>query len=341
MAVPFDPERLAVEGEAVALLEGVRDSPTIAADFAVSATGTLVYVPAAPAASALVWVDRSGQVVERAIRDLVQDPRPRLSPGGSQVAVRTGPVNDQAVWIHDLRGRPPILLADDGNYSWPVWSPDGSQVAFTSNRSGTWDLYTTPVDGSVNEPRPLRSVPGSVFLWSQGELIAQRSPADASDIDIVSVPLNFNSDVRDVVATEDEEFHASLSPDGRWLAYVSTRTGQPEVWVRGYTEGVPRRISGNGGREPHWSSDGRELFYLEGIAMMAVSVTTADEFSFELPVQLFVAATQRILTGSQMSSYDVARDGRFLMIEPLDATGASIVVVQNWFEELKKRVPRN
>jgi hypothetical protein len=75
--------------------------------------------------------------------------------------------------------------------------------------------------------------------------------------------------------------------------------------------------------------------------MMAVSVSTEGELSFEPPMQLFVATTQRILTGSQVSSYDVARDGRFLMIEPLDATGASIVVVQNWFEELKRRVPRD
>jgi serine/threonine-protein kinase len=341
MAVPFDTERLAIAGEAVALLEGVRDSPTIAADFALSATGTLVYVPAAPAASALVWVDRSGQVVERAIPDLALDPRPSLSPDGRQVAVRTGPVNDQAVWIYDLGGRPPILLADDGNYSWPVWSPDGSQVAFNSNRSGSWDLYTTPVDGSVGEPRPLRPITGGVFLWSQGELIAQRSPADASDIDIVAVPLDSNSDVRDVVATEDEEFHPALSPDGHWLAYVSTRTGLPEVLVKGYPDGVARRLSLNGGREPRWSADGRELFYLQGSAMMAVSVSTEGELSFEPPMQLFVATTQRILTGSQVSSYDVARDGRFLMIEPLDATGASIVVVQNWFEELKRRVPRD
>jgi serine/threonine-protein kinase len=250
-------------------------------------------------------------------------------------------VNDQAVWIYDLGGRPPILLADDGNYSWPVWSPDGSQVAFNSNRSGSWDLYTTPVDGSVGEPRPLRPITGGVFLWSQGELIAQRSPADASDIDIVAVPLDSNSDVRDVVATEDEEFHPALSPDGHWLAYVSTRTGLPEVLVKGYPDGVARRLSLNGGREPRWSADGRELFYLQGSAMMAVSVSTEGELSFEPPMQLFVATTQRILTGSQVSSYDVARDGRFLMIEPLDATGASIVVVQNWFEELKRRVPRD
>jgi Tol biopolymer transport system component len=155
------------------------------------------------------------------------------------------------------------------------------------------------------------------------------------------VPLDSNSDVRDVVATEDEEFHPALSPDGHWLAYVSTRTGLPEVLVKGYPDGVARRLSLNGGREPRWSADGRELFYLQGSAMMAVSVSTEGELSFEPPMQLFVATTQRILTGSQVSSYDVARDGRFLMIEPLDATGASIVVVQNWFEELKRRVPRD
>jgi len=145
------------------------------------------------------------------------------------------------------------------------------------------------------------------------------------------------------VVTADGEFDAALSPNGRWLAYASDRTGRAEIWVKGYPEGVPVRVSRDGGIEPRWSANGRELFFLQGNAMMNVAVDTGAAFSFDAPVQLF---TGRFFVNSSptVRSYDVARDGRFLMIQlPGGSTDAkessSIVVVQNWFEELKRRVP--
>jgi serine/threonine-protein kinase len=145
-----------------------------------------------------------------------------------------------------------------------------------------------------------------------------------------------------VVSTEYLEIDPALSPDGRWLAYTSTRTGRNEIWVQRYPDGVAARISSNGGYEPRWSADSRELFYLQDTAMMAVAVEAGEELAFAAPVELFrgrYLAQPAII----LSSYDVARDGRFLMIElpesssPSEATG--IVVVQNWTEELKRRVP--
>ena len=87
--------------------------------------------------------------------------------------------------------------------------------------------------------------------------------------------------------TEDAEYDPALSPNGRWLAYASNRTGQTEVWVKGYPDGAPLRVSRNGGYEPRWSLDGRELFYLQGRSMMAIAVETEAEFSFDAPVELF------------------------------------------------------
>ena len=150
-------------------------------------------------------------------------------------------------------------------------------------------------------------------------------------------------EVRDVVATDYNEFDAALSPNGRWLAYVSNRTGQNEVWVQAYPDGVPVRVSRSGGYEPRWSADGRELFYLQGNAMMAVAVQTEPALSFAAPVQLF-SGPYRVQANPVLRTYDVARDGRFLMIQleaTADPNGAptSIVVVQNWFEELRRRVP--
>ena len=297
------------------------------------------------AGSALVWVDRNGRVVERALSELVDSPRsPRLSPDGRRLVLVTGPLTDGDLWTYDLGGRPPIPLAVVGNNTNPVWSPDGAQVAFSRFGGGTLNVYTTRADGSVLDPQPLRPDGLGAFptVWSNaGELLLIRPRSGVPDI--VVTPAARDGEVRDVVVTEDLEFDAALTSDARWLAYASTRTGLAEVWVKGYPDGVPVRVSRSGGFEPTWSADGRELFYLQGTSMMAVAVETAGEFSFGAPVQLF---SEPYFTAPNPGSrsYDVARDGRFLMIQPpggaQGATGlSSIVVVQNWTEELKQRVP--
>jgi Tol biopolymer transport system component len=132
-----------------------------------------------------------------------------------------------------------------------------------------------------------------------------------------------------------------LSPNGRWLAYVSNRSGQSEIWVQAYPAGLPLRVSSNGGYQPLWSADGRELFYRRDGAVIAVAVeTTTGEFSFVAPQQLFEGP---YVQNEATRTYDVAPDGRFLMILPEGVdqskdTG-SIVVVQNFTDELKRRVP--
>ena len=150
---------------------------------------------------------------------------------------------------------------------------------------------------------------------------------------------------RNLIATEYLEYDPAISPDGRWLAYVSERTGAAEVWVQAYPEGTAVRISAQGGYEPHWSPEGRELFYLQDTAMMAVPVVTENEFSFGTPAELFRGGFS-VFPDRFVGSYDVAQDGRFLMIRPDAASrevsgSASIVVVENWTEELKRLVPTN
>ena len=136
---------------------------------------------------------------------------------------------------------------------------------------------------------------------------------------------------------------ARLSPDGRWLAYASDQTGQQEIWVRPYPgPGAAVRISPNGGVEPVWARSGRELYYLEGTRLMAVAVNTGDRFNFSPATLLF---DNDYLLSTQPPSYDVARDGRFLMIKPIggdtEVAPSQIVVIQNWHEELKRLVPTN
>jgi Tol biopolymer transport system component len=308
MAVPFKVSELAVTGEPVALVQGIRRSPNGATDYAIAANGTLVYVPGSA-------------------RD------PHLSPDGKRLLLVTGTNDDGDLWSYDLSGRPPIPLALPGDDRLPVWSPDSKQVAFFVLGTG---VVTLAADGSERMPRLLVAQALAPRTWSAaGELILVTVSGD-----IVAAPAVPEAKLRNVVATDSAEFDPALSPNGRWLAYVSNRTGQNEIWVQAYPEGVPVRVSGAGGNEPVWSADGRELFYRQGDAMMAVAVETAAEFSFTAPRMLFTGPYVQRPEGS-VSAYDVARDGRFLMILPGDenteAAPASIVVVQNFAEELKRR----
>ena len=359
MAVPFRATELAVTGAPVALIQGVRrTSGGGPAHFGLSATGTLVYEPTtddsrSEAMSAVVWVDRKGAVVERALSDLVMSPRElRLSPDGKHLLLVTGAFSAGEVWSYDLGGRPPIRLSLQGDNRFPVWSPDSRRVAFARLQGGTGaatligcancspEIFTVPADGSVT-PQSLRGPTpvGVPHVWSNAdELILTRIASGGSEI--VAVPASSAEEVRVVVGSEFAQYSPALSPNGRWLAYTSDRTGAGEIWVRGYPDGVPVRVSSNGGYEPLWSRDGRELFYRQGNAMMAVAVKTDGEFEFSPPVQLFSGRYFKDPLGDRRN-YDVA-DGRFLLILPGNESAAvaprSIVVVQNFSEELKQRV---
>jgi serine/threonine-protein kinase len=347
MAVPFDLTMLAVTGEPVAVLEGVRHRSSGAPDFALSATGTLVYVTVpeeGTGGAALVWVDRNGVAAERALSDAVLNARdPRLSPDGRRLLLTTGPAGETEIWLYDLGNRPPTPLTREGNNLSGVWSPDGTQVAY-ARFSGTLSgaILTMRSDGSALEARQLHPgvLRGAPKHWSAADELLFIDPFQAN---IFAIPVATAGEIRDVVATEDAEYDPALSPNGRWLAYASNRTGDTEVWVKGYPDGRDMRVSRNGGYEPRWSLDGRELFYLQEGSMMVVAVETETEFSFGAPVELFTGPYFFDAT-SRFTSYDLARDGRFLMIQPEanadDAPSqASIVVVQNWTEELKRLVP--
>jgi len=352
MAARFNLADLAVTSDPVPLLEGVRNpSVNTAADYAVSASGTLIYVPGEAAATgrAIVWVDRNGKVIERAVGELLVNARnPRLSPDGSRLVLITGPMDDGDLWTYDLGGRPPIPLAIAGDNRHPVFSPDSSQVAFMRYAGLASKTYVTRADGSMLDPQPMRAETignfGAPADWAQGdELVLLGGHGCCTDI--VATQAAAAGEIRDIVVTEDADFDPALSPNGRWLAYATNRTGREEIWVTRYPEGVPVRVSSSGGIEPRWSADGRELFYLQINSMMGVAVETEDKFSFGTPVRLF---DERffIEPNGAWRSYDVARDGRFLMIQPGSAAGAaaaqaSIVVVQNWTEELKRLVPTN
>ena len=340
MAVPFSASELAVTGEQVALVERIRWPSGGAPDFALSANGTLAYVPEAVEETsdlAVVWVDRTGNVTGRAVPDLVTNPRdPTLSPDDRRLLLVTGSEDDGDLWNYDLSGRPPIPLALPNDNAFPAWSPDGTQVAFhTLPLNATVALLA---DGSERAPQSLSTqLYLRPYAWSAaGELVVTRLTNRG---DIAAIPVAAAAEVRDVAASDSSELSPALSSNGRWLAYVSDRSQQNEIWVQRYPEGAPVRVSSGSGYEPRWSADGRELFYRQGDAVMAVAVEAGDEFSFGEPKALFSGPFVRRVDAR---SYDVARDGRFLMIlsgeENRAAAPGTIIVVQNFGEELKQRV---
>ena len=355
MAAPFDLARLEVAGDPVPILEGVRNTPYRAVDYAFSNDGTLVYVPGTGDSTyipgTLVWVDRTGQEGEAITQEPLEFPRyPRLSPDGQRLTLTTGPGNQGDLWVYNLGGQPPYPLTLEGMNGRPVWTPDGKKVAFGSGATNALDLVWIPADGSTLEPEPLLESDPSVQFpeaWTPDgqELIFVQLDANGVN-DIMAVSPN-GGEPRLVVQTQHSASIparggvASLSPDGRWLAYVSGVTGSPEIWVRPYPgPGAPVRISPSGGLEPVWSRDGQELFYLEGNKMMAVKVASEQGLTSEPPLVLF----EGNYIQTNRPSYDVGSDGRFLMIkaaEEEEGQQGQINVVLNWFEELKRLVPTN
>jgi Tol biopolymer transport system component len=245
------------------------------------------------------------------------------------------------IWIHDLSGRPALPLVQKRRNSNPVWSPDAGRLAFTSGDSGAFPVYWRPADASNQEPVRVDSgAIGYATEWLADDQMLVVTYVKGAEWDIRITPAAGGSS-QALVATQDTERAARLSPDRQWLAYESNRSGRAEIWVGPYPPGAgaPVRVSQDGGSQPVWSRDGKELCYLQADRLMAVAVKGGVErFEFDPAAELFTVPY--VVDGA----YDVAADGRFLMIQPTAMSGAApapgeIVVVQNWNEELKRLVP--
>jgi serine/threonine-protein kinase len=324
--------------------------------FAASADGTLVYASGAPTRSrTLVWVDRSGRETR-----IPMPPRaylyPRLSPDETRVALDTAsdvgasgrgsaPNRDILIWDFQRRTLDNFTTDDPSTNTLVAWSPDGSRLAFGSSRFGVPNLFMRPLEGTqeatrlVESPRP--HMPASFTPDGRHLLLGEQS--ESRGWDVLSVALDDTRDVRGVLQTSAAETQAALSADGRWLAYTSDETGQPEVYVRSFPD-VSRdrsKISEGGGQFPLWSRTGRELFYLTSAGdMMAVSLGDGPKLSPGVPAKLF-DDNGYARTGAR--GYDVAKDGRFLMLKaataPDGSTGLSVTVVHNWVAELERLAP--
>jgi serine/threonine-protein kinase len=344
-AVPFDIDRLEVQGDSVA----VTAEPS--REFALSEEGTLIYQSGFSSARArdhvLAWVDREGR------EELLEAPArayayPRLSRDGTRLALNTGGPPAPAISMWDLRRQTlQRFTLDPAGISMLAWSPDGQRLAFGSNRFGISNLFWQAADGTGEPERLLESdrIQMPLTFAPDGRLLFSADVA-AHGRDIHALSMDGSHRVERILYGSNTEGEADVSPDGRWIAYESDESGQFEIYVRPYPDayaGSRWQISSGGGKTPLWSRDGRELFYRDfGGAMLAASVTLTPTFAPGPVVKLFASANY-FGSGSSLSgrTYDLSLDGsRFLMIKQLPTDeAAALVVVLNWFEDLKRLVP--
>ncbi len=342
MVVPFDAERTELTGEPVPVIEGVLHQLNGSVQYSISRTGSLVYLSGGlqGAQRRPVWVSRNGteQPLPVPVRAYES---PRLSPDGQRLAIAAG----GQIWLYDLSRETQLTrFTFEGNLNnRPVWTPDGERIAFYSDREGPLNLYWQRADGSGGLERLITAdhtqVPHS---WSpDGQLLAFQDVSPAvSDTWILNLS---DRKARPLLQTPFGKTNPRFSPDGQWIAYQSNQSGRDEIYVRPYPgPGGQWLVSTNGGTEPVWKSNGRELFYREGNRMMAAEIVTQPSFSAGRPRLLFEGQYASVLVG--VPNYDVSPDGqRFLMIKQSEqATPVTqINVVLNWTEELKRLVPAN
>jgi eukaryotic-like serine/threonine-protein kinase len=293
----------------------------------------------------LVWVDRQGHeeplgVPARAY-NLV-----RISPDGTRAALDIRD-QDNDIWIWDfLRRTLTRLTFDLGLNRWIAWTPDGTRLAFSAQRDSAENIYWQAADGTGAAERLTQGakpeLPNS-FSPDGKRLLFDTPDAGPRDIGIVNLDAERRAEL--LIQTPFDELNANFSPDGRWIAYESNESGRAEVYVRPFPDINSGRwqVSVGGGTRPVWARNSRELFYyVPPGKIMTVAVQPGSGFTAGTPQMVFEGAYTAVNSGPV---YDVSPDGRrFLMIKTAESATASssppqLVVVLNWLEELKQRVP--
>jgi Tol biopolymer transport system component len=342
-AIAFDAERLAVRGRAESVVQSLQPSTNGTASYGISDDGVLAYVRGAGAApSAIVWVDRQGREVPVGAQERVYV-QIRVSPDGSQLALGIGP----ELWMYSL-GRGVMDRLTSVPAINPVWSPSGEDLVYYSDAvEGGVGLFRQSVNGSgpVERLATGNYVPMS---WSRDrryvlylDFAANLPGSPPPDADLGLLTLDGARGARPLMKTPAMEGNSDLSPDGRWIAIESNELGGTEVFVRPFpdVDAGRWRISTAGGADPVWARDGHALYFREGQAIMEVSATGTNPAAWGRPVRLFEGDYS---FSSGPRRFDVAPDGRFAMLKRVggsDTSQPGVIVVLNWFDELKRLVP--
>jgi Tol biopolymer transport system component len=348
LAQPFDAANLELKGEPVRIADVVPYYRTIGnAGFTVSSNGVLAYNGATDPFQ-LVWYDRHGNATDSGWAAQSYGAM-RISPDGQRLALS---VNDPRIgsgdiWIYDLlRGTPLRFTTDLVNEDTPVWSHDGRRILFRSERIGAPNLFIKTLGGAEEQvfpgSSPLSARPISPMDWSaDGRWIAyvSNSPQTIRDLWLVALPGDRKP--QPLAASRFDEFDAAFSPDSAWIAFASSESGTPEVYVAPVGQpGDKRPISVGGGTTPRWRNDGRELYYASAgnRSIMAVAIQPGPTITAGPPNRLFsLGPDLATRPNPRNTAFDVTPDGlRFLVSVPAGEPASSrITVVQNWTAALK------
>ncbi len=362
-AVPFDAARLEVTGPPVKVIDGVFMSTNSgSAHFDISRTGALAYAvgKAEGGERTLVWVDRKGNATPLPLPH-ASYLFPRVSPVDNLIAFEIEGVNHD-LYIYDPDRGVTTKKTTDGVSHAPVWTPNGKRIAFRSWKAGTITMWWMPSDGSAPEERLTMvgarqsvvsfSPDGRYLAYNQmdvmgaGDGTAMASGPETGATGIWILPMQGDRTPQRFAASKFIQGSGRFSPDGKWVAYCSTESLKNEVWVQPWPGPGPKtQISSEGGTDPIWSRNGRELFYRNGDKMMVVEVVTQPGFHASAPHELWKGRYAHGMSsscgppGTTEANYDVTGDGsRFLMVKDVneDVVSTRIVVVLNFAEELKR-----
>ncbi|HEX4932391.1 MAG TPA: hypothetical protein VFV33_04375, partial [Gemmatimonadaceae bacterium] len=344
MAVPFEARRASVSGRPVALFQGVDVYMGSASQFSLTRTGGLAWVGYGGLREVLT-LDRRGAATPTDSGWKADIRAFALSPDGTRLAVTTVEVGGLRVGVKSLGKGPVAPVAFEGNRNVGLgWSADGKSIVMLSNRSGTDGLWMVPADGS-GRPTAI-PITGSVFSaeWSSDgrALVASRASPGASS-EIVGYRPGIDSTPRTLVSGPFLMQYATLSPDGRWLAYSGNETGQDQVYVRPFpaTDDGKWQVSPAGGIEPVWAHNGRELFFRATSGdLLSVEMTLDGSGAprFAAPRPLFRISLDENADGRH---YQVMPDDQhFILLHSIGGSKRDLMVVENFVEELKRKVPR-
>jgi len=314
--------------------------------------GTLVYVRGVSGMGAqreLTWIDRQGREAAMAAPARVYQ-YPRLSPDGGRVVVWANDL-DNDLWLWDLARVmlmrltfTPLPIVD----LYPVWTPDGRRVLFSSDRDGERNLYMQRADGTGTAEQLTASsnLQDASAVTPDGARLIFTETTPQTGPDVLQVTVMGTHTITPLVQTPATERNGIVSPDGRWLAYEANDSGQLEIYVRPYPDVTSGRwrVSSGGGTQPLWSRSGRELFYASPAnALMRVSVERSSSWVATTPTMVLKDGSLITLSGNPGRSYDVSPDGqRFLVLRPANALNApppQLVVVEHFDALLKRVVP--
>jgi len=342
LAQPFSPGRRKLLGDAFPVAEHLQDLTGYSLSmFSAAGTGSFIYAGGGSVGvSQLAWYDRNGKRLE-AIGEAGTIARPRLSHDEKRIALDVGDPSSSNtdVWVFDIARKTQTRLTfSPGFDGYPVWSPDDSQIAFSSDRKNPGDIYVKSSSGTGEEKAVLASDSNKTpFSWSSdGKTIAfsglePKVKNRTGAIGTVSIADGKASPFAENPFNQGEP---TFSPDGKWIAYTSAESGKFEVYVRAFPDtGGKWQISSAGGEDPVWSRDGAEIFYDLGTRVVSVPVKTSPAFEAGSPQLLFEAP----IRGDSGVQFDVTADGKKFLIDAdvTESAEAPITLVQNWLA--KKR----